>query len=257
MTEIHEAMRSVLADYQEGILTGSVLLRALMTYPKWQIPSRSSDQGPAVTVVTAADGRRGLQVFTDGDAYEEQKRALGQDLYGQMYIQVPGHALFANLAEDLDCVDINPHTPLGVHYKREQFAMLRRWALAIALEQRLRMLDGSEANFRAILDYDSYFVVLRQQGETWDMVSAPDARGRKLASAFIGIDCAERFVEQVSAQIDGEAKIIKLAGEPLFQRLAAMPIEGVVFNCVGPGAPIAFQQELIAYVLDPRPLQGN
>ena len=66
---------------------------------------------------------------------------------------------------------------------------------------------------------------------------APDPQGRKLAAVFTTPDAADAFIREVGSSLAAPPVLRVYDGSTLFAYLARLPIDGIVFNCKGPGLP--------------------
>jgi ABC-type enterobactin transport system permease subunit len=92
-----------------------------------------------------------------------------------------------------------------------------------------------------VRDYQAYVLaVVRHEGRP-RLLMAPDQKGRVLAAVFTASDAFEAFGPDAKARSGGdEVQEMRLDGRRLFTVLQAMQLDGIVFNCAGPVAPVAF-----------------
>jgi hypothetical protein len=86
------------------------------------------------------------------------------------------------------------------------------------------------------------------------LATAPDDRQRRLAAVFTSDEARNEYLndlpDAVKTALDQKEKVtLSCNGHDLFTRLAAMPLDGIVFNCLGPDRPIAFVPTLSNQVL--------
>ncbi len=224
-----------------GRLSGPGLLRALAGFDRWVLPG-----GPEPLVIER-EGERWLPMFTDHAALLRYQASSGLDL-GELWLQCPGPGLFAGLGEELAGVDMDPGSEHAVHYRQEQLPLLRRWGRSLQVE---RLLLGQEEHPLSLLrEHDGYHLLMRATADGHSqLVLAPDARGRQLAAVFTAEDCLQAFMDRVLTQVKPLPLSLMLSGQELFERLVAMPLQGIVFNCAGPVQPQAVQLELARQVL--------
>ncbi|MBN1954246.1 MAG: hypothetical protein JW900_04260 [Anaerolineae bacterium] len=146
-------------------------------------------------------------------------------------------------------VNVNPFTALAIHYKQHQLPMLLRWAKAVELELALHDPAMADQLFALLRDFAHYQIVLRQVGEGYQMVLAPDDQGRRLAAVFTADDTLDAFMAWAAPQFDFQPLILTLGGRDLFAQLRNAPVDGVVFDCKGPVPPRAFARELAEHIL--------
>ena len=109
---------------------------------------------------------------------------------------------------------------------------------------------GQEEHPLSLLrEHDGYHLLMRATADGHSqLVLAPDARGRQLAAVFTAEDCLQAFMDRVLTQVKPLPLSLMLSGQELFERLVAMPLQGIVFNCAGPVQPHAGQLALAPHV---------
>jgi hypothetical protein len=225
-----------------GELSGQALLRQFLNHEDWHVPAGRDDAGRILYVrLRDGQGRRYLFLCTDRQAYDDCVARVGEAVMGRHYVTAPGVDVFAGLpAEaDVDVIGINEYSPPEMHYRSQQVPALQQWARAVRVE---RTLATPAPDLGTVKRFDSYYVVMqRLEGDEHALTLAPDKRGRKLAAVFTAPDTAEAFLRD---QGDGGIKFapvtVAVGGEQLFRDLQNLPIDGIVFNCVGPVPPRTF-----------------
>ena len=98
--------------------------------------------------------------------------------------------------------------------------------------------------------FDGYRVVSRKVGDGRQIALAPDPEGRNLAAVFTSHDNALEYLQQVKEILGDDSVMSLTSGESLFTQLAGMPLDGIVFNCAGPGVPRAVSLAFATVVLE-------
>ena len=244
--------RRAIAQHLAGELTGTALLRIFMSHPGWRVPivmPAEAGLPPRAVVRKNQEGKRFFQLFSDEQAVKDCVSQTGPQGDFAHFLETPGHAAFSFVDEELDFVDINPLSQPEVHYRKEQVPTLKKWAQAVGIEQVLATLDDSEAAFSRIKHHTPFYLVANQVGDEMSLVMAPDDERRRLAAVFTADDAREAFLAQAVPALRIEPRILALSGQELCEMLADVPLEGIVFNCLGPIRPAAFTAELIRLVL--------
>lgn len=247
-------LRRLIRDFQRGSVDGRALLRAFIAHPAWSVPAGLGDAGPAPALSVDADGNRWLAAFTDRDAMEGYLATEAGRDPGRLWLELPGDAVIDLLADGVDGWNVNPLSPDALHYKAEQLPFLRSMNAACRVERILRgEADVVDEPFGLLRDYDGWGLVMRAAPDgRSQLVLAPDERGRKLAAVFTAPDCLDTFVSAVTEQLGIIPITVTTGGVELFRQLDQMPIDGVVFNCMGPVPPKALAHQFSAAVLQGR-----
>ncbi|MFT4977018.1 MAG: hypothetical protein ACI8S6_002923 [Myxococcota bacterium] len=234
--------RQALKSFRDKSIEGHDLLRVLTSHKSWRMLAIREGEGvrPLLRVV---DDARWLQLFTDETAFNEHISARGEQSSGHDWVETTGEWVFGNLSDDLAGIDINPMLDDAIHYKKAQFPLLRDWAGLLEVERVLTEQDASkEAASR--LANGKFYIAFIQGDQGAQLALAPDPeQKRQFAAVFTAPDAALRYTRQASAALKRELKLNVLAGHVLFSRLSQMPLDGIVFNCVGPTAPTAVSQD--------------
>lgn len=242
--------REAIRQNRAGELSGASLLRALASHGGWHVPARVADgEEPGLLVLNNARGERWMLAFTDRQAMDEYEAVAGSNALGEHFAVLAGHALFRDIDDTLSGIDINALGENAVHYKREQFETLRRWARVIEVEQ---TLDQQVPDLGVLKRFDAYWMVLRKEGEGHQLVLAPDTQGRRLAPVFTAEDNTIEFLKTAVPALDFEPITVTLTGEQVFGQLRGLPLDGLVFNCRGPAKPRAFAKGFVDVVLNAR-----
>jgi hypothetical protein len=159
-------------------------------------------------------------------------------LNGAPTLDLPGPALFASLPENFGGVELGAGTEVALRVEGETFQKLRQWG---QIQQVEALLAGqSKAPLRMLREFPGWWIVLRQLPEGGEELAlAPDPGGRRLAAVFTAEDSRDSFVRIAANALGPKPRLQQLSGEKLFEQLAALPLDGIVFNCVGPPPPKA------------------
>ncbi len=250
--------RTAVHEHLSGSLPGATLFRCLVEHNDWHIPARTGEDGePTLVNFIDESGGRWLKLFTDAAAVELWFEKEGGAVADQCLVTA-GYSIFGVLEDELAGIEINPQSAEAIHYVTEHIPVLKHWARAVRIEQALSTVDIEDTPLGLLKDYDAYVLVLRKTGdESAQLVLAPDEQGRSLAAVFTAEDSLEAFFETVLADADFEPVPVRVGGEQLFAQLNALPLDGIVFNCSGPGQPRAFGKRLAEYVLSSTQEQSN
>ncbi len=117
----------------------------------------------------------------------------------------------------------------------------------------LRKGTAPDGALRRVRDYANYSVAAAMHEGRPRMLMAPDNKGRTLAAIFTFDDTYEAFGPDARAQSGGEpVEQMHLRGEALFNALQGFQLDGIVFNCAGPPAPVAFAPAFARVVMEAR-----
>jgi hypothetical protein len=93
------------------------------------------------------------------------------------------------------------------------------------------------------------FLLVRTDGK---LANTPDDKSRLLAAIFTTEAARNAYLDHASAAPHAalnQKVTLSVNGRDLFTRLVTMPLDGIVFNCLGPDRPIAFVPALSTQVL--------
>ena len=113
------------------------------------------------------------------------------------------------------------------------------------LHGKMEMADA----FDRFKRFTSYLVPTRMVEDRRQMMLAPDDQGRKLGAVFTTTDAADAFIRDVEQSLEFTPSMRLFDGETLFDALAQMPLDGIVFNCKGPGTPRAVAIQFAQVIL--------
>ncbi|HNH47941.1 MAG TPA: hypothetical protein PKY30_12930, partial [Myxococcota bacterium] len=124
----------------------------------------------------------------------------------------------------------------------------RRWGRALRVEE---LLAGrSPAPLSLLRNFEGWWIVMRELPDGRTQLSmAPDPKGRRLAALFTAEDCRDAYVKIAGAALGEKPLLLMLTGQQIFERLVALPLDGIVFNCMGPVSPKAVHPAFAAEVL--------
>ncbi|HND29799.1 MAG TPA: hypothetical protein PLA94_07355 [Myxococcota bacterium] len=156
------------------------------------------------------------------------------------YLELPAPECFLHLGEGL--VELDSGSPTALECS---LAELR--ARVEALEVEAILAGQSRAPLATLRDYRGYRILVREGPTGSQLATAPDGRGRRLAAVFTTSESLGAFRAQL---MDPTLTGKLLTGQELYPFLLQLPLEGIVFNCAGPGAPRAVALELARRVLE-------
>lgn len=242
-------LKHALRARRNGQPDGRFAERAVVGYQQWRAPLMLDEQGQEVLRLDGfGHRRRVLRLYSDDASIAASRRAEG-DAVGDRFASRAGAELLASLDERVIKVEVDPHTDAEMTWRADEVEALRSWGRAAQLEEVLANPFASPDGFARLKAYDGYRVVLREVGEEHLMVFAPDDRGRRLAAIFTAQDNLMAFLAEATAAMGFEPFILHTDGAALFERLAPMPLHGLVFNCKGPSPPLAYSMELASLIL--------
>ncbi len=254
-----------IAEWQNKQITGTELMRRLVSFDKWMLPVSEAAAAEMVSTGAASrlmysqdgEGVSRLYLFSDGEAYNAFRASVGQDASEQHFLSTTGTWIFQLPLDPLDFIEIDPATPWQIGYHKEQFPRLRAMAGAVEVEQALAALRAGTAepgSITKVRQYEHYILAVTSLDGGYTLALAPDDRDRTLAAIFTSDDTFQAFLPEGGALLsDGQLLRVALAGPQLFEQLSRMSLDGVVFNCSGPGRPIAFAQAFLTVVLEAKP----
>lgn len=250
--------REAIERWQNKQISGTGLMRCLVSYGQWMVPVSEAAVGemlaqgaaPRLMFSRDAEGVSRLFIFSDDNAYDEYKRAAGAT-GEQHFLSTRGTWIFRLPMDEIDYVAIDPASAHEIAYGKNLLPRLKEMADALEVEEALLDLragaGATEKLLPLVLNYEGYRVGVRRVGERVQMVLAPDEKGRRLAAVFTSDEAADAYAGQVSPA--DELQWLRLPGAQLFEQLGGMPIDGIVFNCMGPPKPVAFAAQLAQLVL--------
>ncbi|MFT6143601.1 MAG: hypothetical protein ACJAZO_001505 [Myxococcota bacterium] len=233
-----------LLGWKEGTTDLNTLMRALVTHPAWLV-ARNPDG--SFNAREDDDGKPWLTLFHSPEAEAEYSASTGHTLTHRGIMA--GYVAVIGLLDGMAGVDFDPGTPLALHLPAAEFGTLVAWARAIQLEHALVEPSQIDDPFSFFHDFDSYYVVVADQGAGEQVVMAPDRKGRTLFAVFTALDAVQAFVAERGTKAGENVRVLTFSGGKLFATLSERELDGIVFNCAGPVAPMAFQPGFIDEVL--------
>lgn len=253
-TTIAEAIEAWRAKQQNG----TWLMRTLVSHDKWIVPLSeaaavellATNALPRIQYNRDQHGVNRLMLWSSPDTYATYAKGAGVTT-NQHTLTTTGVWVFQLPLDGIDAIWIDPLNAHDILYDKQQFARLRDFAAAVSIERDIAALRAGTASDGAVVrvrEYQNYLLpVARDANGGRSLLMAPDSQGRALAAVFTAADAYDAFEPQ---QQGGEVDCVQLSGERLFGLLANMDLTGIVFNCKGPIAPVAFAAGLSRVVLD-------
>lgn len=258
------SISDAIAEWQQKRLSGSALMREIVSYKKWSVPI--SDAAVEVALQEKvlsgvmfnkdAQGVSRLFLFSDGPAYNRFCEVAGEANTGQQnFLTTTGSWLFKLPLDTIDMICIDPFTPPDINYRTDQYVRLREMAEAVEVEETIAALRAGENTHdgmvKLVRDYASYSIVIHKLEDKYSLALAPDPQGRALAAVFTFDDAFDAYYP-VCKQMYPEGELLQLpmTGKELFAHLWERDLTGMVFNCSGPGKPIAFAAQFSEVVLN-------
>lgn len=251
----------LIAQWRAKTISGTALMRGLVTYDAWEMPvseaaataALAQNALPSVQMSTASDGKTILLVYSSPQAYDVFSKANNVTTE-QHFVKLPGRVVFDMPTERVDKLWIDCFSPHDIWYGPEQFERLRDYVKALAVEEALSGLRHGTAPDSAVelvRDHPLYIVPVVEIGGSRRLLLAPDDNGRTLGAIFTSDDAFDAYEPSAVAQAGGgEVKQMQTDGRGLFEILQRMQIDGFVFNCAGPVAPVAFAQAMAKVVME-------
>ncbi len=260
MSSVSEAISA----WQQKRLSGSALMREIVSYKQWNVQISDAAVDEALRDNTLSrlmfnqdeEGLSRLSLFSDGAAYARFCEAAGiAGQAPQTFVTTSGSWIFKLPLETMDMICIDPATPPDINYRKEQLPRLRELAEAIEVEDTLAALRAGENTkdgmVKQVRDYAGYIIAIHKVEDKYTLVMAPDTQGRALAAVFTFEDAFEAFYPECRQMYpEGELLQMPMAGPELFALLREKDLTGIVFNCSGPGRPIAFAAQFAEVVLN-------
>ena len=233
-------IREALALKIKDELAGPVLLRMIAEYDGWMIPNSFMSVGePPVQYAL---------MFTDEDAYKFAQNEFGARNVPDEYLQLPGSQILAKLAGSVDSISINPCSAESIAFPKQLLPELTQLGEAIEVERALSNVLLNDTGWKTIKNYQGYFVPVGQSSDGhFAPLPAPDPQGRNLLPVFTFSDAVNAYLfdQHGGTPID----VTIYSGDFLCKWIAESRCDGVIFNCSGPGRPIAFAKEFADKVL--------
>lgn len=251
----------LIAQWRSGRIGGLALMRGLASYRDRPAPVSETAVAaaladnilPSLALSATRDGETCLLLFSNGEALrlcETANAGIGV----RHVVTLAGQILFDLPFDGIDRIWIDAFSPHDIYYGKEHFDRLRQVVRALAVEEALTGLrhgTAAEGALGLVRDYDSYTVAVTLQDGKPRLVPAPDGQGRALAAVFTADDAFDAFAPAARAVVaSGEVQQVPMAGAALFDTLRRLPIDSFVFNCAGPGVPIAFARAVADIILD-------
>ncbi len=252
----------LIVQWRNKQITGSVLMRALVSHQKWILPVSESAAVEMMATNAASrlqynrdpQGVNRLMIFSSPETMTEYRKNSGMTGEQQHVLTTTGAWVFRLPLEGIDQIWVDPLTADDIFYDKEQFPRLHRLADAIEVEEALvglRQGTMPDSAIGIVKKYQNFWVPLGVHEDGMRLVMAPDEKGRSLAAVFTYEDSCTAFLPEAEAHKgSGTIEERVLAGEALFSILNTMPIDGIVFNCSGPVPPVAFAKAFAQMVCE-------
>lgn len=242
------APRTAASLARDGVLDGDGLLRSVMSHSRWLVPGEG-DEGPRrVAVLSTPEGGRIVEIFSDEEALDVFARREGSR---PEVFELPGHALFAALAaSSADRIKIDVHDRHHFSYGRDQLPLLAAWAERVRTEVALYEPERVNDPLRVLWQHPEYLVPVHHVEGDAELVFAPDDEERALAALFTADDLATEFIEAMTPWVEGELDLVRQKGEAVFRMLAALDIDGVVFNPFTSLPPRALEASVVPRIVE-------
>ena len=212
----------VIRGHLAGKVSGNTLIRAVMD-TEWHIETTFGQGEFQVAEHLTPEGRW-------SELYSSRERCPAQTT-----TTVAGAWYFRTLFWQVVGVTLEKDHPEAIHWRKDQMDLLRRWGKAVHIERVLLGTAGDDvfAQDHLFRSFDGWSVVTTL-GAGAQMVLAPDDQGRHLAAICTAPDCLEAFVERYVRKLGVPFGTAELSSATLYTTLRAMPIDGIVFNPLGP-----------------------
>ena len=249
-----DSLEHVFVEFSKNRVTKDALLRALVSYPDWLVPS-------VVWALHYRPGTETIEVEKDAIAlsvecripttelwlftgHEAAMRAKGQGaLLGLCINGIRGTELFGNLNPEWEWVQVNPGSPpeFTVSFPRAGFPDAKMWSSAIAFEETIAQKRPSEPADIAqqLRRYDNFLILLQADGR--DVVTLVNHRGLANALvAFTAPDCQDAFLAKLPAEKRAGFRPMATTGSQLVETPRGLGVDGIIVNPFGPGPTVVF-----------------
>ena len=234
-------MEAIINAYLHERISYRDLLRKLIAYDSWFVPilQQESDLRPNLF-------RHNEKIFLL--AYSNKEQIPPQT----PTMKVDGNWLFSQLKAPIDLMVIDAQSSYALQFPKEKFPELNDWARALHIEELLAKEDFDAHTLNELLEFEGYYVpLIDSQSGVRHITLAPDTQQRKLAAVFTTEDALSLYVQNAQGALGDEILVDRPAGKKLFAYLLQLPIEGIVFNCYGPGEPRALSKASLQSLLEP------
>ena len=246
------SLRDALQSRHKKQLDDTTLLRILVSHGSWCVPAVSDPSGQNRLLIEERADERWLQIFTDEESLKAHLQAIGHP--GELaHVETTGQWLFSHLADDLTGLAINPTQPEGVRFLSEHFPTLRSWGRALAVEAALEERRDDAETVTLLSESNFLIAFIPDDAGSPQIALAPDPQQRQLAAVFTAPDTARTFTEAAGRALGRQLTVQSVRGGELFANLATMPLQGLVFNCLGPLNPIAVTLDFTAAFTSSQP----
>lgn len=251
MIDLHP-IADLLEAFRHEAVDGPTLYRGIMGHDGWIVPGRRTDDGAIELGIlrTEGDGRI-LELFSGPRAVETFEASQGEPLT-EARLTLSGFEIFGALEESMvDRINLDPLSAHTCHFFHNQVPMLRAWAQIGALETALQGAGRHSDPVGLMAHYGHFHMVglPREDGEH-DLVLAPDSRERSLGAIFTTRELAVEFALGIADEMERPPAVIPMTPQVMFERLASMTLQGIVFNPWTSLEPRAMSPALIQAVLD-------
>lgn len=234
----------ILRSFSERRASLESVMRALVEYPNWLVPTLYLEQIMGMSVserVTMFSERvntpnRQLWLFTDdAHAHLAQRQKVELGLYAT---NVPGQLIFETLSyTSLDALHVNAFAPPSEAWviSHENFALSRMWSQALSLEAMLRSPNWEDPTLlRALKLFGGYQALFRPNNT---IVTAVGASGpRSPALLFTTPDSLARYQSEMS---QGQGFSVRtFDGLTLCNVSSRADVDGFILNVRGPGPTV-------------------
>lgn len=254
------SIRDAVNAWRSEEITLHELMRAMALHETWDVPV--SEEAAAEyersgvlndLVVSEADGERRLFLFSEEATHPDARRDW-VDGVSSCFISAPGQWVFQLDFDEVDALVIDPGASHSVVFEKEQMQQLAERAWATVIEDALDELASGELEpgeerdelLNLIADYPYFELAVYEDGDDARLVAAPDDQGRDLAAVFTHADAFDAFADETD---DEELRSITLTGLELCDQLRQLDLDGLTFDCSGPGPTTVFERSFAEDVL--------
>ena len=234
-------MEAIINAYLNERIGYRDMLRKLISYKQWLVPVLQQDGEQRPNLV-----RHNEQIFLLVYSSAEQVPP------NTTTMTIDGNWLFSQLESPIDTLVIDPQAPYALQFPKEKFSTLKEWAQTLYIESLLEKEEFDAHTLKELLEFQGYFIPLvESESGVRHITLAPDQQQRKLAAVFTAEDALSLYVQNAQGALGKQLLIDRPEGKKLFAYLLQLPIEGIVFNCYGPGTPRALAKESLQSLLTP------
>lgn len=235
-----------ISEYEDKLINGLELIESLSRYDRWIVEIEKLETGGFVPKIFEDEGKKiFLNLFSKPEYMDFYHSLFNEEIQNTDHILVSGHWIFQNLPTGIDYVSIDPDREHNIIYKKDQIQLLNEIGKLVEFDipiqkwtYTISKTNTDKQEWRKIFLEREYYIIQNKS----EIPLAPDLQSRKIFPVFVTKYAGERYILYLKNQQNkGDYNIRKIPGTELFPFLKKMELDGIVFNCLGPITPRAFQ----------------